>query len=79
MRIYFKDIIKFYEDESNLYTSEDADDFGDIAHVKDVASPSDNVKTKAKTLKAQSVVLKKSTKKKGVKKLTNQKIVTRKL
>ena len=74
-----EDIIKFYEDESNLYTSEDADDFGDIAHVKDVASPSDNVKTKAKTLKAQSVVLKKSTKKKGVKKLTNQKIVTRKL
>jgi hypothetical protein len=50
-----EDIIKFYEDETNLYTFEDDDDFRDIAHVKDVSKASDNVKTKAKTLKAQSV------------------------
>ena len=72
-----EDIIKFYEDETNLYTSEDVEDYCDIAHVEDVANPSDNVKTKAKTLKAQSVVLEKSTKKKNVnnKKMTNQKTI----
>ena len=50
-----EDSIKFYEDEKNLYTSEDVENYCEI--VKVVANPNENVKTKPKIIKAQKIVL----------------------
>ena len=58
------DIIKFYEDESNLFTDKDVKKYCGIAHEEVATEPNENVTTKAKTMKPQKIVLTKSTKKK---------------
>ena len=58
------DIIKFYEDEKNVFTEKDLEKYCGIAHEKVVAKPNENVTTKAKIIKPQKIVLTKSTKKK---------------
>ena len=72
-----EDIIKFYENETNLYRIEDVDDYCGIAHVQGVVKPNDSAKTKAQTLEAPTFLLEKSTKKKVVKN-PNRKINPRK-
>ena len=62
-----EDIIKFYEDEKNLFTAEDLDYYCDINQVECVAKPDEFMKTKRKNIEAQKGLLKKSTKKKGAK------------
>ena len=52
-----EDIIQFYEDEKNVYTCEDLEKYCDINHVKCVAKPCENVKTKVKISKAPKVLL----------------------
>jgi hypothetical protein len=58
------DIIKFYEDEKNVFTEKDLEKYCGIAHEEVVAKPNENVTTKAKIIKPQKIVLTKSTKKK---------------
>ena len=55
---------KFYEDETNVFTEKDLEKYCGIAHEEVVAKPSENVTTKAKSIKLQTIVLTKSTKKK---------------
>ena len=62
-----EDIIKFYEDEKNLFKPEDLDYYCDIKQVECVSKPPELMKTKRTNIKAQKGVLKKSTKKKGAK------------
>ena len=64
-----EDIIKFYEDKKNLYTSEDVENYCDIGCAKGIVDPHDNVKAKPKLIKAQKIVPRKSTKKKYARKL----------
>ena len=64
-----EDIIKFYEDEKNLYTSEDVENYCDIGCAEGIVDPHDNVKAKPKIIKAQKIVPRKSTKKKYARKL----------
>jgi hypothetical protein len=65
-----EDIIKFYEDERNIYSPEDVENDCDIACVECNANPNDNGKAKPKIINAQQIVLGKNTKKKGARKLT---------
>ena len=51
------DIIKFYEDESNLFTDKDVEKYCGIAHEEVATMPNKNVTTKAKTMKPQKIVL----------------------
>ena len=62
-----EDIIKFYEDEKNLFKPEDLDYYCDIKQVECVSKPPELMKTKRTNIEAQKGVLKKSTKKKGAK------------
>ena len=58
------DIIKFYEDETNLFTDKDVEKYCGIAHAEVVTKPNENLTTKAKIMKPQKIVLTKSSKKK---------------
>ena len=58
------DIIKFYEDETNLFTDKDVEKYCGIAHEEVVTKPNENLTTKAKIMKPQKIVLTNSSKKK---------------
>ena len=62
-----EDIIKFYEDDKNLFKPEDLDYYCDIKQVECVSKPPELMKTKRTNIEAQKGVLEKSTKKKGAK------------
>ena len=64
-----KDIIKFYEDEKNIYTSEDIDEYCSTTLTKDNETgedtrPNKNLKAKPKSSTAKTDGLKRSTRKK---------------
>ena len=48
-----EDIVKFDEDETNLYTSEDVENYCEISRREDVANHNENMKAKPKIIKVQ--------------------------
>ena len=58
------DIIKFYEDETNLFKDKDIEKYSGIVHEEVVTKPNEKETTKAKNMKLQIIVPTKSSKKK---------------
>jgi hypothetical protein len=58
------EIIKFYEDEKNVFREKDLEKYCGIAYEEVVAKPNENVTTKAKSTNPHKIVLTKSTKRK---------------